>query len=123
MSGDDKENLIRSLFAVRCRDPLLRTDGRKLQIANRWEPFTVRHPELHAVFTEAGAWDFIADCLEGGEKLNSLPPTQKFPDYAIYMLHAPVSGGRRIYIKIALRQELNMVIGVSFHYSTEEYSQ
>lgn len=121
MSDRKTDSAIRSWFASRCRDVGRRTDGRKLGIANRWEPFTVRHPELHSFFSESGAWDFIADCLEADESLNHLPPTVEFPDYAIYMLHMPISGSRRIYMKLATRRNLDMVIGVSFHYSNEEY--
>lgn len=120
MSGS-KGDAIRSWFAQRCRVPATRTTGRQLGIANRWEPNTVRHPELHSIFTDAGAWDFIADCLESGENFQSIPPTDAFQDYAIYMLHLPIFGERRIYMKLACRQGLDMVIGVSFHYSTEEY--
>ena len=96
-------------------------DGRKLGIANNWVPLTVRHPELYSYFTESGAWDFIADCLESKEKLDHIPPTEEFPDYAIIMLHMPISGDRRIYMKLARRPDVDMVIGVSFHYSNEEY--
>lgn len=121
MSNIENEKVIRSWFAVRCRDPYRRSDGRKLQIAHRWEPFTVRDPDHHCFFTESGAWDYIADCLECGEQLNHLPPTDEFPDYAIYMLAAPISSQRRIYMKVAVRKDVDMVIGVSFHYSDEEY--
>ena len=82
---------------------------------------TVRHPELHSFFTESGAWDFIADCLETNLELRHLPPSAEFPDYAIYLLHTPIYGDRRIYMKVAVRREVDMVIGVSFHYSNEEY--
>ncbi len=117
-NGDDA---IRRWFAARCRDPSRRTDGRKMGMANRWEPSTVRHPELYSFFTEAGAWEFIADCLEAGEALRHIPPTTEFPDYAVFMVHLPIFGERRIYMKLAKRAALDMVIGISFHYSTEEY--
>lgn len=121
MMDEVKGAAIRGWFAVRCRDPGRRTDGRKMGMAHRWQPSTVRHPELHGYFTDAGAWDFIADCLEAGEALQHLPPTSDFPDYAVYMVHLPIHGERRIYMKLATRRDLDMVIGVSFHYSNEEY--
>jgi hypothetical protein len=121
MMEDKERAAIRGWFAVRCRDPGRRTDGRKMGIANRWQPSTVRHPELHGYFTDAGAWDFIADCLEANETLQHLPPTKEFPDYAVYMVHLSIGEERRIYMKLATRRELDMVIGVSFHYSNEEY--
>jgi hypothetical protein len=121
MSAETREQAIRAWFAIRCRDPLRRTDGRKLQIAHRWEPFTVRDPDHEGFFSDAGAWDFIADCLESGETIHHLPPTADFPDYGIYLLSTPVSRKRRIYMKVAARRDTDIVIGVSFHYSSEEY--
>ncbi|RZK42624.1 MAG: hypothetical protein EOO61_05320 [Hymenobacter sp.] len=115
------DQAIRAWFAIRCRDPRRRTDGRKLQIAHRWEPFTVRDPDHFGFFTEAGAWDYIADCLEAGKRIDHLPPNNGFDDYAIYMLSVPAAGDRRIYMKVAVKQQSDIVIGISFHYSTEEY--
>ena len=121
MSQSDPDAAIRSWCALRCKNVAKRTDGRKMDIANRWEPSTVRHPELHSFFTEAGAWEFIADCLERGEKLQKLPKSEEFPDFTVVMLHAPDVGDRRIYMKLAMKLDLDIVVGVSFHYSTEEY--
>lgn len=121
MMESDKERAIRAWFVLACRNPARRTDGRRLGIAHRWEPFTVRHPELPFYFTESGAWDFIADCIEAGEDLRHIPPSDDFPDYAVFMVHMPIYGDRRIYIKVARRPALDRVIGVSFHYSTEDY--
>lgn len=115
------QKAIRDWFVARCRDPSRRNDGRRLGIANRWEPWAVSHPELHFPFTEDGAWNFIADCLEEGENFTDLPPSDKFPDFAIYLVHMPARGSRRIYMKVAANAGIDMVIGVSFHYSNEEY--
>lgn len=90
-------------------------------LANRWEPWTVKDPLLHSFFSDAGAWEFIADCLEAGEIMRDLPRSEKFPDFAVFMVHLPVNGHRRIYMKLAAREDIDFVIGISFHYSTEEY--
>ena len=122
MSGSGGKEEIRNWFKLRCRDPRRRMDARRLNIKRqRWEPWVVSHPELHFPFTEDGAWDFIADCLEEGDSFRDLPRSDEFPDYAIYLLHMPAAGGRRIYMKIAARPKVDMVIGVSFHYEREEY--
>lgn len=121
MTNNGTEAAIRGWLVSRCRDPGRRTDGRKMGMANRWQPYTVRHPELYGYFSDAGAWDFIADCLEEGLELKRLPQSAEFPDYAAYMVYLPIHGERRIYMKVAARPELDMVIGISFHYSNEEY--
>lgn len=107
---------VRAWLVARCRNALKRTDGRKMQIDNRWEPSTVRHPDHRMFFSESGAWDFIADAIEEGITLKPLPPTQKYPDYAYYMVAANDVRDRRIYMKIACHPDIDMVIGISFHY-------
>lgn len=107
---------LKAWLISRCRDSLSRTDGRKMQIAHRWEPSTVRHPDHRMFFSEDGAWDFIADNIYEGTTLHSLPPTEAHPDYAYYMLAANDVRDRRIYMKIAKLPDLDMVVGISFHY-------
>jgi hypothetical protein len=69
-----------------------------------------------STFTDAGAWEFIADCLCGGVPIKCHPPTIEFPDHAYVMIAAPDGEGRRIYMKIAIRSGVKKIIGVSFHY-------
>ena len=80
-----------------------------------WQPTQVKNPESGFIFTEAGAWDFIADLLEAGHPLQSMILDHP-PDKIGYVMK--VSGGageREIYIKLQLGS--GKIYGRSFHYS------
>jgi hypothetical protein len=111
---------IRPALIVMCRNPLARVNPPNLDLQrHRWKPFTVRDPQSLSLFTDAGAWDFISDCLESGGDVTCKPPSAEHPDHA-YVMISNGGGSRRIYMKIAIKPGLRKLIGVSFHYAVEE---
>jgi len=106
---------VRGALVLLCRDPRMRITGRSLNTANRWMPYSVRHPQTGMIFTDAGAWEYISDSIEGGSSLTCLPPTSQLPDHAYYLIEGR-SDGRGIYMKVAIRPPLRKIIGLSFHY-------
>jgi hypothetical protein len=106
---------IRRELAVLCR----RSWCRNLGWPRDWRPGTVvdPHDADQQVFTEAGAWEFIAELLEAGHPIQGIelenPAGKKG-----YVLVA--NGGEKrpdIYIKLQLGS--GKVIGRSFHYSSK----
>jgi hypothetical protein len=92
---------------------------RQLGFPRDWVPNQIRNPETSGeYFTEAGAWEFIADKLEDGHP------------YSVINLENP-PGAPAIVMKIQLEPEFpplyvkiqvgirNIPIGRSFHYSYE----
>jgi hypothetical protein len=66
-------------------------------------------------FTEAGAWQFVAECLEAGEELEEVI-LHKPPGRLGYVMKVRVHPTHDfIYIKLQLGA--GKVIGRSFHYS------
>ena len=107
--------VVRGALVLLCRNPDMRITGRALDTANRWKPYSVRHPQTDMVFTDAGAWEYIADMIQEGSRLTCLPPTVQMPDHAYYLIEGRAEG-RRIYMKVAIRPPLRKIIGLSFHY-------
>lgn len=68
------------------------------------------------LFTEDGAWSFVADAIESGVDIQQielqLPPGKK----AYVMLLPGCEANQWIYVKLQLRS--NDVLGRSFHIST-----
>ena len=80
-----------------------------------WQPYAVRVPGSQEVFTNDGAWEFIAQCLaddsiELFEILLDSPPDKR----AWYMV-APGDGGTEIYMKVHFGR--SKIVGRSFHVS------
>jgi hypothetical protein len=71
-------------------------------------------PETGLPFTEAGAWDFVANLLESGHPVE-LVVLEKPPGATGYVLKKQVTQHDTIYIKLRIRA--GCVIGRSFHYS------
>lgn len=107
---------IRLALAQMCRDPAMRVTGRLQDVANRWEPMTVREPDTQMLFTDDGAWHFIADLLTSGAPTKCITPTDEYPDFAYYLIEKSTHS-KPIYMKIALRRDAKKVVGISFHYS------
>src|SRR5687768_15208684 len=108
----------RERLARLCEDRSKRINGRNLNVPNRWSPDQVMHPDLHMRFSEAGAWDFIADCLRDleGIQIKTIDRLEQPPVPGHYMLVSVGRGIRRIYIKIAHLAAGDTVLGISFHY-------
>lgn len=111
-AGRSVENIRREL-AVLCR----RSWCRVLGWPRDWRPGMVVDPNDpdQQVFTEPGAWEFIADLLEAGSPMLEIKldtPAGK-TGYVVV-----ASGGEKrpdIYVKLQLGS--GKVIGRSFHYS------
>lgn len=107
---------VRRQLVILCRKPEYRTNPPQINLANRWLPRTVREPITMSLYTDVGAWELIAECIEAGADVNHKPKSEKFPDDAYELCSAPQGGDRNIYMKIAIRPGLRKLIGVSFHY-------
>jgi hypothetical protein len=105
----------RPCLALLCRDPGKRINPPAIDLPNDWRPFTVTHPTFLSRFNDAGAWEFIADCLEQGAPITCKPPSPEHPDHAYVMIEAG-EGMKRVYMKIAIKPGLAKVVGISFHY-------
>ena len=112
------DRVFRQHLARLCEDRNRRINGRNLNVPNRWWPERVTHPDLRMKFSDAGAWDFIADCLRDmdGVQVKTIDQLERPPIPGHYMLVTVGSGSRRIYIKIAYFDRSDTVLGVSFHY-------
>ena len=107
---------MRKLLAAMCRKPEYRAHAPSLGIdRQRWRPFEVREQATLSHFTDEGAWECTAECLESGSPIRYKGPCAEFNDHA-YVLIDQTSGLEDIYIKIALIDGIRKVIGISFHY-------
>jgi hypothetical protein len=89
---------------------------------NKWHPTEVTNPAFGDVpFTEAGAWEFLADQLEQGlefwEVEQDDPPGVKAYEMTIDLGNRPEEPS--LYVKLRLGHG-NRVMGRSFHYSTRQ---
>lgn len=83
-----------------------------------WSPRSVTNPESGLPFTDAGAWEFIASCLDGGCPLHEVAletPAGKTG----YVMEIEVADRASLYVKLQLGDG-GKVIGRSFHLSTKE---
>ena len=78
-----------------------------------WRPTECIDPRSGDYFTEAGAWSFIAELLEGELELEEIV-LEKPPGKKGYVLHVQLEGAE-VYIKLRLGS--GQVIGRSFHES------
>ena len=103
---------LRQLIA-NCR----RKDGRALGFPRDWAPSRVCYPEVEGFyFTEAGAWEFVADKLEAGHPFEEVRLDQP-PGALAIVLKIPLRpDAPLLYVKIQLGVA-NKAIGRSFHYS------
>jgi hypothetical protein len=117
--GDDVES-IRHQLVVLCRRKKARKTEWSVHCPTEWQPSTVIDPQSGLPFTDAGAWEFVADRLEDGSQLESVQ-LDKPPGSTGYVLKIPLDS-RKLYVKLQLGS--GSVIGRSFHYSKEsEHSQ
>ena len=82
-----------------------------------WRPSEVRTPEgeFWPYFTNAAAWEFIADKLDEGHEVEVVPLRKPKGATGYVMKIALDSDARPLYVKLQLRSR--EVIGRSFHYS------
>lgn len=98
-----------------CRDPRRRVNPPNIDVTrHNWRPYSVVDPASLSRFTDAGAWELIADWLQEGCSIRCQPPSSEFQDHA-YVIIEPL-GSQRLYIKFAIFPKIAKVIGISFHY-------
>lgn len=100
---------VRHQFATLAR----RKKARVLDKPNKWRPYEVICPETGTPFTEAVAWEFIAELLDQGEPLEEVPQEQP-PGVTAYAMQVALAG-ETLYIKVRLGA--GCILGRSFHYS------
>jgi hypothetical protein len=111
---DDEHASVRHQLAILCRRKKSRTSEWSRDRPTEWRPTSVINPEDGQPFTDAGAWEFAAACLERNEPLHPVELEAPAGKWAYAM--AVREGSRVIYIKLQLGS--GKVIGRSFHYST-----
>jgi hypothetical protein len=82
-----------------------------------WRPQSVVDPRPDAggaVFTDAGAWDYIVELLDAGQPVSTITLDQPRGRTG-FVMKVDCPDGRQLYIKLQLGT--GMVIGRSFHYS------
>lgn len=80
-----------------------------------WHPTGITNPHTGSVFTDAGAWDWVADQLEAGVEVWKIILDQPPGKTAWYFTFATPYNSEPIYIKLQLCGD--HVRGRSFHYS------
>lgn len=103
---------IRRQLIVLCSRRSARTSEWTADRPTEWRPTAVMNPDGQP-FTDAGAWDFVVECLESGVSLT--PVTLEKPAGKVaYTFTVPVCA-EEVYVKLQLGS--GAVIGRSFHYS------
>lgn len=100
---------IRHQLAVLAR----RKKARVIDKPNKWRPHEVICQETGAPFTDAGAWEYIADLLDRGHPLEEAAQEQP-PGVTAYVMLVALAE-ETLYIKVRLGA--GFILGRSFHYS------
>jgi len=83
----------------------------------KWSPTSVLDPSIQQMFTEAGAWELVADKLEAGEELTCIT-LKKPPGRKAYVTKFRLETDQpEVYVKVELGS--GTIFGRSFHYSNE----
>ncbi len=112
--GDELEE-IRHQLVVLCQRKGARKSEWSINCPTEWQPTTVIEPQTGLPFTDAGAWEFVAEKLRDGLELETVQ-LERPPGSIGYVLKIPL-GDRKLYVKLQLGA--GKVVGRSFHYSTE----
>jgi len=80
-----------------------------------WQPTSVVNPKLGGYFSEPGAWEYIAELLEGGHEIQQVVLTNP-PGECAYVMNVDLGTDQpRLYIKLQLKA--GNIFCRSFHYS------
>ena len=104
---------IRNELIRRSRDKRFRQSVSKSTEPCRWYPWRVLHPVLGIPFTEAGAWNFIADLLSTGQEVMTIAMEKPSAQIGYVLKTDGYKGCPEIYIKLTLSSQY--VNGRSFH--------
>lgn len=115
MVAEENFENIRHEMALLARQKRCRTSAFTPRAPTEWQPHAVLD-ENDEPFTDAGAWDLVADLLECGYPIRSVvlrhPPGKRAYEMIVSLTPRPLE----IYIKLQMGS--GRVIGRSFHYST-----
>src|SRR5437867_572644 len=110
--AEDPLKDVRRQLAALARRPKCRTSAFTPERPTEWRPWEVKNPESGMVFTEAGAWEFIADCLESNHPIEQIVLEKPHGKAGYVMIVRSEAGRCPIYIKLELGS--GKVIGRSF---------
>jgi len=108
----DSERLELAKMA-RCRH--LRINIWTKEVPLDWNPTQVMNPETEMPFSDASAWDYIADLLESDHPFCEVQLRQPPGEIAFEAVTSLRPNLPKLYIKIQRRR--GRIIGRSFHYS------
>jgi hypothetical protein len=106
---------VRAELVRRARDKRRRTAEFSAHSPCEWRPWEVLHPDSGLPFTDAGAWNFVAELLESGHDASTVTLRKPPGKEAYEILAAGHRSGPNIYIKLTLSGPF--VHGRSFHNS------
>lgn len=92
-----------------------RKDCRTLGFPRRWNPGSVINPVSEMPYTDAGAWELIADLLEAGHPIETMTMDDPKGKTGFVMHYELTPGTVPLYIKLHFGAK--GVIGRSFHIS------
>jgi hypothetical protein len=104
---------IRHQLGLLCRRKGARTSAWTAEKPTQWQPNSVINPQDGQPFTDAGAWEFVADHLDSGHPITPVV-LENPPGKVAYELVVSI-GDSELYVKLELGS--GRVIGRSFHYS------
>ena len=104
---------IRHQLGILCRRKGCRTSAWTPDCPTDWRPTSVANPDTGEPFTEAGAWEWVADQLDAGIVIE--PVSLDKPPGKTAFAFQVTKGAIRIYVKLQLGS--GKVIGRSFHRS------
>jgi hypothetical protein len=104
---------VRNELIRRSRDKRFRQSVSKSTEPCRWYPHRVLHPVLGIPFTEAGAWNFVAELLSCNHDVTTIAMEKPSGQIGYVLKTAGYKGCPEIYIKLTLSTQF--VNGRSFH--------
>ena len=84
-----------------------------------WQATAITDPRSREVFTEDGAWQYVAEAIEAGVEIEVIELQQPPGKKGYVMNLASTDPKRPIYVKLQLGG--SNVIGRSFHYTTRPH--
>jgi hypothetical protein len=86
-----------------------------------WRPRSVVHPKFGGYFSDVGAWEYLAELLEGGHAIEEVTLSNP-PGGRAYVMNVDLGPHQpQLYVKIQIKADC--VFGRSFHYSYHQQIQ
>lgn len=106
---------IRRQIIVLARRPRARSSASTSNRPADWQPDAVINPEGGLPFTDFGAWDFIATCVEEGHEIETVVLRKPAGATGYVMKIRLEPNCPHLYVKVQLGG--GKIFGRSFHYS------